>query len=400
MRQIFSLKDKKNHRALIVLLILIIALALRLYGVDRYTFWSDEASLLLDTRSVWDIFPLTAFLDPSFSKTNQDYLLMYNHLFIHYWRKVFGSSEFGLRFSSVIFSLASLWLMYIVGKHFFPRKSVFAALVLTCCSPMHIYYAQELRPYAALGCFFLLMILSVIKIVFEHKQRYWLLYGFVAIVSIYFHFIMVFSLCSIILYLIIGHWRNRDLMKKAALMHIGIGIVLTPVWIILVHNYFNYLQYAVHLELNEYPVWGGAISLIHLFCTLKNFSIGYAVSYMSWVGIVQSVLFLTLFTIGARTSFTNAKVRLLLFCILFPVASLFLLSFIKPCYVDRYVYYVLLLALLCVAGGLLRCRKRVSLVVLTVILAMNGYGLLRYYTNNYPDDALTSSYGITKKQNI
>lgn len=137
----------------IFLVILFLGLILRLYNLDRYPLWHDEASAALEERSIFCLIPISKFFDSAVSLQNQDYLFLYNHGFIYYWKKIFGDSEFNLRLSSVLFGLLGLFMIYRLGKLIYNTNVALISSFLLAISPFHIYYSQELRPYAAI-CFF------------------------------------------------------------------------------------------------------------------------------------------------------------------------------------------------------------------------------------------------------
>ncbi|MFZ2603234.1 MAG: hypothetical protein WAX79_04445 [Candidatus Omnitrophota bacterium] len=84
-------------------LILLLALALRLYNLDTYNLGYDEATTVLDERGLDKLPSFDKLLDTDFLVQNNDYLILYSHGFVYYWQKLFGKSEMAIRLSTVIF---------------------------------------------------------------------------------------------------------------------------------------------------------------------------------------------------------------------------------------------------------------------------------------------------------
>jgi len=73
---------------------------------------------------------------------------------------VAGGSAFAVRLPSLVFALASIWLMYQIGSRWNHATGITAALLLALL-PAHIYYSVEARPYAMMLFVVLLMLWSV-----------------------------------------------------------------------------------------------------------------------------------------------------------------------------------------------------------------------------------------------
>lgn len=123
-----------------LLLILVLAALLRIHNLGKVPFWGDE--LLTYDRCNMPILDMLKGLSshPIFPPL---YYLLTNA-----WVKVFGITEFTLRFSSVIFSVFSVFFVYELGKALYGRQvGLFAALLLSF-SPYSVYYAQEAKMYS------------------------------------------------------------------------------------------------------------------------------------------------------------------------------------------------------------------------------------------------------------
>ncbi len=150
----------------------------------------------------------------------------------------------------------------------------------------------------------------------------------------------------------------------------------------------------------EFPVWAGKPTLKHLLATFKSFSIGYNVSYHSLAGKLISITSFFLFLFGALKFSNKTNGKLLLTVLFVPVITLFMISQIKPLYVDRYLFSVFPLYILGIAAGLARLHKKYLLISLIIIIGFYCFGLKSYYANLYPQEREDQYAGISKKLDI
>ncbi len=125
--------QKKPCRAsaLPILAVLAIGFALRLYQLGTESLWIDEGYSLRDARaslSLLDARPL-----------------YYNML--HWWMR-FGESEAWLRMPAVIFGVASILMVYLVGRRLHGHAPAIVASLLVAVSPLHVNHSQEIRMYS------------------------------------------------------------------------------------------------------------------------------------------------------------------------------------------------------------------------------------------------------------
>ncbi|HUJ70991.1 MAG TPA: glycosyltransferase family 39 protein, partial [Verrucomicrobiae bacterium] len=117
----------------ILLAILILGIVLRLWHLGRQSLWIDEGFSWLAVRlGFWGITQLSwGDVHPPLYY----YLLKANLL-------ILPSTEFGLRFPSVVFSVAALVVMIsFVNRHWGQRAACYVGFLATI-SPFDIYYAQ------------------------------------------------------------------------------------------------------------------------------------------------------------------------------------------------------------------------------------------------------------------
>lgn len=124
-----------------IITVLLIALALRIPLLNG-SFWLDEAAQALESSR-----PLSQQFDiaPDF----QPPLL---HIIVHFL-SIVAKLEWWLRLSSVISGLVMIYGTYEIGKKLWNRRTGILSALLLATSSFHIFYSQELRPYALAGMF-------------------------------------------------------------------------------------------------------------------------------------------------------------------------------------------------------------------------------------------------------
>lgn len=382
-------------------IILAIALALRLYDLDKYSLWYDESIVVLDEWGLDKLPPLANLYDSNFVLKNHDYLTLYSHGLVYYWQRLFGSSEYALRLSSVIFSLLSIYFLFILGKEFFNIKISQLASLLLVISPFHIHYSQELRPYAAVCLLTLVSAYSFLKIIKTGLKKYWFIYIITNVLNIYFlcvNFIVLLAFCS---FFILKIKRYRHLLGSFLIAHIVILFLLLPVFLSLYPNLRYFFNSKMDARWCEFPIWAGErIGIRNLLFTFKNFSIGYNVDCYSFVGIFTTSIYFFLFLFWAFKSYKKIDVQLLLYGLFGPILLLFFISRVKTCYVDRYFFVLFSFYILGVAAGLNEIKNRFfRLFVIILIIFLNSFGLKNYYLNYLPAD-YSQHVGVNKKNNI
>ena len=122
--------------------IALVGAGLRLYQLGRLSFWYDEVVTMRLARSpspprlfarLFEIDATRAPLHP---------------LLLELWVRLFGSSEFAARSFSVICGVATIVLIFQIGRAAFDEKTGTWAAWLAALSPILIVYSREARMYA------------------------------------------------------------------------------------------------------------------------------------------------------------------------------------------------------------------------------------------------------------
>ncbi len=185
--------------------IFVLAILLRLSIINTQDLWADEAFSVNAARE-----GLSRSIEISVADTNPPLHL----LILSVWGGIFGFGEIAMRFTSLIFGIASLFVLLKIAQELKLTniQKIFTAL-LFAVSPVLIYYSVEARAYALLTLLFLSALYLLLRIkrqVDLHTQvnpqtDFWkllLLFQLSNLLGLYTHNIFIFPF--IILNLALG----------------------------------------------------------------------------------------------------------------------------------------------------------------------------------------------------
>ena len=178
-----TIGDSRIVRVLILLLA-ILAFALRVYQLDAKSLWFDESHSL--NRASLDLLSIASGKQIWGDAVGRDRTHVPLYFFLlHLLIKLAGDSDFTLRFLSVIFGVLIVPLVYLMGKKLcHARIGVWAALLATF-SPFYLWYSQEARMYTLLVFLGLLSIYCLLRAMAEHKAGWYAAYAVTATAMLY-----------------------------------------------------------------------------------------------------------------------------------------------------------------------------------------------------------------------
>jgi uncharacterized membrane protein len=337
----------KNRSKMVILclLILIVGLGsfLRIYHIGKLSFWLDEVCTYF--FSVGSFTHLGTVL-----KTDPNMSLYY--VFAHFWIRFFPNASDGrLRALSAIFSVASIPVVYLLGKAITTdrKKGTAIGLIaafLIAVNAFHIQYAQEFRSYSLTFLLTALSTLFLIKTVEEPESKIlWpAMYTIVTAAAFYSHFFAAFLIAAqaaTLPLLLINKNESKINFKRILWCGLGIIILILPISVV------------------AYRAGTSGVAWVPspTFETLMNFFIEISGNF----GMPLLVLTLLFACVGLISGLgagsqqdliTRWKVTLMAGCLLLPVFAAFVISKIMtPIFMDRYLFYVMpYLAILTAAG--------------------------------------------------
>lgn len=143
--------------------ILLVAAVLRLWKLGQVPFMHDEFSALFRLRfdNLHDLFLNGIIVDGHPAGVQ---------VFLYYWTKLVGWNEFWVKLPFAMMGIASVYLIYLIGRQWFNRKTGLLAAAFFAVSQLTVFYSQLARPYAAGLFFVVLMTYFWNKILFDTKK--------------------------------------------------------------------------------------------------------------------------------------------------------------------------------------------------------------------------------------
>ena len=194
-------------------IILIIGLLLRLsFIVKPEGLWNDEYVSWMIAN--------TPFNDGFWTS-----VLKQCHMPLYYlYLKPFAMfSDTILRLTSVIPSVVSIYLMYLVGKEHSKRAGIYCASIVSLLSFL-IYYSQEVRFYSLLFLFSSLFLLFTIRLIKKNTNKNIILWLISASLVVFTHVLGIIFVSLMFFYLI---FKKFELIKKMIIPLSIISIIVS-----------------------------------------------------------------------------------------------------------------------------------------------------------------------------
>jgi len=201
-------------------ILVVIGASLRLYQLTEKSIWLDEAfSIAISQHSLADILRMVV-------QTDTHPPLYY--LLLKMWL-VLGDGEAQVRLLSALFSVASIVLIYLVGKNIFEdeRIGLIAAAVLAF-SPFHIWYAQETRMYAMLTCFILISAYFFFRALRFGNRRDWIWFVLTTALALYTDNGAFWYVATISIFFLLSLRRYKERLTGWLISMAAIGLLYLP----------------------------------------------------------------------------------------------------------------------------------------------------------------------------
>ncbi|MFA5880517.1 MAG: glycosyltransferase family 39 protein [Candidatus Margulisiibacteriota bacterium] len=318
-----------------LIFILIISLILRLISIGQ-SLWLDEAIsanvIRLNTVDIITNFSIHDFHPPLY------------YLLLRGWTGLAGNGVFSLRLLSIIFSLVTIWVVYLIGKKIKNKNLGLWAAIFTGFNPLFVYFSQEVRMYSLVTMCLTLVLLYFIKIIKNKKNNslniFW--FNFWSFFSFFSFYGSIFLLAAFGLYFLI----NKKI-KLLLLTNIGILLaiaILSPLLLIQITNSRTMLQTVVNWDL----VLGKA-NLKDLLLILLKFSSGRISFLPKYLYYLVSGIWATI--VFAIAIWGTRKNKLLGFLFVVPIILGFVFSLWSPLLqYFRFLYLIPILGLLLALG--------------------------------------------------
>lgn len=366
----------KNLGTYMIGLIMIFGFVLRMVAAGQ-SLWLDEAIGALVVR------------DLSIKEMFTQFFIVDNHpplyyLLLKFWTQLFGYSEISLRFPSILFGVATIYLIYLISVNIFKeRKLGILAALLLATSQFHIYYSQEARMYSMAAFLAALSVYAFMRLAeFENNFKYWLIFSMSITALIATDYMPVFLLPVFFIYSIIVKkdykWWLKLVMSFVPLL--VCGLFWMPIFL-------RQLAGGAWL-LNTVPTWkdvAGGANIKDLLLVWIKFSLGritiFNKAFYYIVVILSSLPFIISFVKHLKGMKQNTPVNLWFFI---PLILAFGVSFFVPAFIYFRFAYIIPAFYLIIASGILKFKNIIFRGILYVsILVINIFSWTYYIGNPY-----------------
>jgi len=387
----------------LLLLIMLLAFALRLYRLGYQSIWYDEAvSIHLAMK---DLKGLTLHTAGDIHPPLYYYLL-------HFWILMAGPSEFSTAFLSLFFGVLIVALAYRLAGDLYGRQTGVLTAFLIAISPFNLWYSQEIRMYT-LGAFLgLISLYCLVRLAGMTRRtssrrlgeveassdrdqptlRFWIAYVLSAAAGLYtlyyFAFLILFENLFVIGWWLFNRVNNRKVPLSLArwlLAQAGVLVLCLP-----------WLPIALRQMLDPpVPPWRGFVGLGTVVMeSWAALAMGESVDPQSvLVWPLLSFLF-AIYLLGLLRPSAGSRggvgAALLAGYTFVPLLMTYLLSLRTPLFHARYVFTYSPAFYLVLALGLVRLRARwrfslpITLAILTVACGYSIYNF--HFTPEYASD--------------
>ncbi len=211
-----------------LLVIILIALALRLQNLTYHSLWFDEA-----VSVHWARQSIPRILEVGFTLV-EDRLPPLYYLLLNGWANLFGFSESSVRGLSVVFGLLLTPVTAAIARQLFNRRVALMSAGLVALNPFLIWYSQEARMYAPtvfFGTFSIWAFLQFCQLMPRTPKPalFILLFIVTAAAGLYSHLYAGFLLPALGLWLIVSFPRRWQLWLIFAAGGLLITLAYAPI---------------------------------------------------------------------------------------------------------------------------------------------------------------------------
>jgi mannosyltransferase len=357
--------------------ILALALPLRLFFLGGQSLWWDEGNSVSYALGSWrELANILLHVETNMS--------VY-HVLLRLWLSL-GSSEFAARGLSVLFSVATVPIVYALGARMFGVRVGLTAALLLAVNAFHVEYAQEARSYSLVVFLVSLSSLCFLTGLQQPSRHSWTAYVVASALAVYSHVFAIFvpvAHGASLLFLRRRHVPWRAVLTSAS----AIGVLILPFVLVVVGNDRGEISWIPRPTLDApFRVLlklAGAVDVVpaEQNILLAPPEVARRLLFVVYLALCAAAL------VQAGTLWIRRQAPLeawyrgfLASWLLVPISLAFVASAVKPIFVAYYLIVCLPpLVLLAALGidGITRRWVRVSALVLTVGLAVST--VLVYY---------------------
>lgn len=297
-----------------------------------FLFFSQQSLRLDEAQSLWQTsHTFTGML----KVVGQDVHVPLYHIILHYWQFFFGNDVFTARFLSLLFFVAVIPAMYLLGETLYGRRAGIMGALLVSVSPFLNWYGNEIRMYSL---FTLLTILNQYFFVRIFKGRdmrgAWFGYGLTALLGMYTHYFFGLVILTQIIFFAIHH---EAFPRGSLARFLGIGAVVAI-------GFAPWLWWVYSLGAAEgmRPLLA-APTTTNVFNTFSQFLFGFQDDHVNSLLVsLWPLAVLFGFLAMRRGQALSRETQYLILAVFVPILVVFAVSFVfQPIYLTRYLVIAL-----------------------------------------------------------
>lgn len=358
---------------IILLSVMLLGAILRLYGLAAKPLWYDETGFI--AHALKDL----GFMLHSVANYKIPYIIL-----LKVWIAAFGIGAFATRILSALLGIASILLVYRLGKSLFNTGIALIASFLLSISCFHIYHSQQVKHYSFLVFLVLLSFIYFIDFLKRKKSSVLMVNLLLNILIVCTHPFGLSVIAVQFLYVICIHRViDRKQLKKWLYFQLPLVLFLGLwAWILIAEkDYFKAILW-----------WARPPNIQSLTDTFLTFyyggptygldSLNHA-SFPPMIALAMILVFGIFFILGLFRIFSQQVKGHQAFVVIWlvaPIALSFLFSYLFfPVYLIKDFLFFLPAFYLIVARGIYHKRKLFSLAILVIIFLLNIIPLKTMY---------------------
>jgi mannosyltransferase len=303
---------------------------------------------------------------------------------LHFWIKLFGTSSFSVRSLSLIFSVATLPLLFFVGKKIKHDYLGLLLMLLFTFSNFHHSYGIEARAYPFFSFLFTAILFYLLRFRVEMTLRNSLIIGFLCALLFYAHYMSILVIPVIFLIHLLLSLRRKSLKQY------GYFVFMVTLFTVLLLPFLNvFMERLSHVQ--ESGTWVEKPHWTLLYGMLNKFMNGPLVLVSLVSILVISLVFRKIEISKPKIAswdspiYLIAAITLSIYCLAFLISSLTNSSV----FLDRYMFFLSIGWITLLSYVVLDLHhKGLKIMFLPIIIYVLGFNPLR--THNRESDTLVA----------
>ncbi len=356
-------------------LLILLALALRLYRLDAQDIWGDEGfSIFLSQQPLNVVIAGASDTHPPFYP-----------LLLFFWLQLGGASAFATRALSALIGALAVPLLFVFAQRLAPRARVaWFAAIFAAISPLLIYYSQETRMYELVAVLALASAYFAARCISTRDHAHATpLYFITTLLALYTHYSAFFVLAAQNIFAFARLYKNRAALLRWGAVQIALAIAYVP-WLAV---QTSFLRGKASARFDEWGWYG--IEMI-FGKTFLAFGVGLTID--TPLAQIAAGVFLLVAALGAiavtrpeRSEAESKDAWLAPLYFFTPVVIAYVVNPIMPFFFERYVLVALPGFIVLVAFGLddlLRRNRRFAIGIIGILILFNAFALEEHYFND------------------